>query len=118
MLAGSVLTLFCQYPSGGILFIYFSDLCLQVFRKAFDYQVIRVIDHITKLLAGEVAICVHGIPVFFIHMESWFYFGMFFAELYGPFGVALYVEMGTIGNTDEQEYLFANFKYQSILAKG
>ena len=75
-------------------------------------------DHFTKLFAGKVTISMDGVPMLFVHVETRFYFRMLFAEFYCPFRIALYIEMGTIGNADEQEYLFADFKNQCILAKG
>ena len=76
-----------------------------------------MIDHIAKLFAGEITIGMHRVPMLFVHVEARLYFRMFFAEFNRPFRVALYVEMGAVSNTDEEEYLVADLKNQSILAE-
>ena len=70
-----------------------------------------MIYHITKLLAGKVAVRMHGIPMFFIHMVAGLNFGMAFAKLNGQFRVAFNVEMGGIGYTGKQEEFFADFEH-------
>src|ERR1700754_1418309 len=101
--------------------LYFSEagnLRLHSFRQTFQHQVVGVVDHFTELFSGQATIGLRGVPMLFIHMVAGAHFGIAFAELYGPFGIAFYVETCAVRNTCEQEKLFAHFKHQSVLAKG
>ena len=52
-----------------------------------------MVDHFAKLLFSQCAVQHHGIPKLFIHVVTGSYFRIVFAELYGEFRVALYVEL-------------------------
>ena len=51
-----------------------------------------MINHIANLPAAKVAAGVYRVPVFLIHVVAGLNFGMLFAELYGTFGIAFYIE--------------------------
>lgn len=95
-----------------------TDLCLQIFRQALQHQLIRMVYHIAKLAAAQAAIGRYGVPVVFIHMVTGLNLGIAFAQLNGPFRVALYIKAVILGNVGEQEKFFAHFKNQRVLAKG
>ena len=90
---------------------------LYLLRQAFQYQVIRMVDHVAKLFAAEAAIGMYGVPVLFIHVVAGLYFGVTFAEFNGEFGVTFDVKLVSQGDTGEQKQLFADFENQRILAE-
>jgi len=62
-----------------------------------------MINHVTDLPTTKIAIGIYRIPVFFIHMVTWLYFGMLLAEFYGTFRITFYIEAVALGKTGKQE---------------
>lgn len=52
-----------------------------------------MVDHFTELLPGQVAIRMHGIPVFLVHVVTGLYLRVTLTQLNSPFGVAFNIEL-------------------------